>query len=138
MKERAANPYPSFNGWGLPNFESGGESQILEVPHSNIETLTYKNAKSHSQNLEVNKDIYRESSLDDTKEEGTYGANAPTRPHVHLSEMDEDALLCSLAAYRTEQQLAGGHLHIPGNTGTCCLQCEHDALEPIIEEKQET
>lgn len=91
----------------------------------------------------VSKPDPQETVLQDTDsqetglQEGTFGANAPTRPHIHLSEMDEDALLCSLAAYRTEQQLTGGHLHIPGNTGTCCLQCEHDALEAIVEEKQE-
>src|SRR5258708_2302631 len=82
MKELPANPYTIFNGWGVSNFESGGESQILEVPPSNIETPTSKNAKSHSQNLEVNKDSNRESSLDDTKEEGTYGADAPTPAHL--------------------------------------------------------
>src|SRR5260221_352401 len=82
MKELPANPYTIFNGWGVSNFESGGESQILEVPPSNFETPTSKNANSHSQNLEVNKDIYRESSLDDTKEEGTYGASAPTPAHL--------------------------------------------------------
>ena len=30
MKELPANPYTIFNGWGVSNFESGGESQILE------------------------------------------------------------------------------------------------------------
>jgi len=105
MKALPANPYTIFHRGGVSNFGSGGEFQTLEVPVTEVETPSSKDANSQFQDLNITKDITTDSSQD-TFEEGETGASAPMPPDVIDFEARKGDTASRLKAIASQKAIA--------------------------------